>query len=51
MISLLNKRLLCIKVPEIISRCPRSLGERGTWKGTWAYNLHVHAYVYSLFLS
>ncbi|XP_068696424.1 uncharacterized protein [Montipora foliosa] len=41
-ISLLNKRLLSIKVPDIITRCPRSLGERGTWKATEYRNWLLH---------
>lgn len=32
-IAVLNKRLLCIKVPDVITRCPRSLADHGTWKG------------------
>ena len=32
-ITLLNKRLLSVKVPDIITHCPRSLADHGTWKG------------------
>ncbi|XP_073255018.1 uncharacterized protein [Porites lutea] len=41
-IAVLNKRLLCIKVPDVITRCPRSLADRATWKATEYRNWLLH---------
>lgn len=40
-ITLLNKRLLSIRVPDVITRCPRSLADRGTWKGKYDNSIFI----------
>ena len=34
-IAVLSKRLRSIKVPDVITWCPRSLADHGTWKGKY----------------
>ena len=34
-ITVLSKRLRSIKVPDVITWCPRSLADHGTWKGKY----------------
>ncbi len=43
-IQLLDERLLSIKPPDAITRTPRSLTQRGKWKGYLPYTLRVLVY-------